>query len=438
MATEIRSFSLRRRRKIDKPKVRRSLTLGISELGAQGDGIAAGPVGPIYVPRTVPGDEVVAQVVGQKAESFELLKAGPDRREPPCPHFADCGGCALQHLSDDAYRAHKRKTLEDTFGKAGIELPAVEAVWGREASRRRTTVKARGRGKGALLGYQKAGSHQLTLIDRCLILTAGLQAVLPKVRDLASSILEPGEEASIALTEYENGIDVSIALDPDLYDNRRLKLLELLGLAAEASDFSRITINGEPALVARAPIIHFDGIAVTPPHDAFLQPGVEGENALRELVLSNRPARQHGRAVDLFSGCGTFSLPLARHFDVVAYESEGEQVIALERAARSAAVTNLKTVRRDLVREPLGDLELRKTDYVVLNPPRAGAKAQAEELARSNVPVITYISCNPGTLARDARVLCNGGYELTSITLLDQFVYSAHSECVVIFRKDQA
>lgn len=426
-----------KRRRFDAPKVRRSLTLEIIELGAQGDGIAKGPDGPVYVPRTVPGDEVNAQVVGQKAESFELVKAGPDRQDPPCPHFVDCGGCALQHLSRDAYRTHKMKTLEETFRKAGLELPAVNSVWGHEASRRRTTFKARGRGKGAVLGYQTTGSHHLVRVDRCLILTEGLQNALPDVRHLASSILAPGEEATIALTECENGIDVSITLDPDLYEERRLEVLEKLGSAAKTADIARITVNGEPALVARAPVVRFDGIAVSPPYNAFLQPGLEGENVLRELVLENRPEKKNGRAVDLFAGCGTFSLPLARSFDVIAYESEGAQVTALESAARVASLSSLKTVRRDLVREPLGDLELRKIDYVVLNPPRAGAKGQAEELARSKVSVITYISCNPGTLARDAKILQSGGYSLASMTLLDQFVYSAHSECIAIFTKDQ-
>lgn len=426
-----------KRRRSENAKIRRSLALRITGLGAQGDGIAEGPDGSVYVPYTVPGDEVRADIVGQRAESFELLASGPDRRDAPCPHFTRCGGCALQHLDPGAYRSHKVQILEDTFRKAGLELPDIKAVWGEETSRRRTTLKARGRAKGALLGYQKAGSHQLVQIEHCLILTESLQRALPNARRLASAILEPGEEATIALTEYENGIDVSITLDPDLYEDRRLKLLEVLGAEAETFDVTRITVNGEPALVARAPIVHFDGAAVTPPHDAFLQPTLGGEIALTELVLDNRPSVKGGRAVDLFSGCGTFSLPLTRYFDVIAYESEGEQVLALEAAARTASRFNLKTLRRDLVREPLGDLELRKIDYAVLNPPRAGARGQARELAKSSVPAITYISCNPGTLARDARILIEGGYVLTSMTLLDQFVYSAHSECVATFTKHQ-
>jgi 23S rRNA (uracil1939-C5)-methyltransferase len=426
-----------KKRRSTKPKVRRSLELEITELGAQGDGIATGPDGPIYVPRTVAGDKGVAQVVGNRAESFELATAGTDRRGAPCPHFDECGSCALQHLSQEAYRAHKILALEKTFRTAGLALPPISEFWGKEGSRRRATLKARGRGKGALLGYQKAGSHQLTSINTCLVLTKGLEAALPNVRQLASSILEPGEEASFALTEYENGIDISVTLDPDLYEDRRFKILAELGTAAEAFNICRITVNDEPALVIRAPAISFGGVNVSPPHDAFLQPGTESERALRTLVLDNRPEVEGGRAVDLFAGCGTFSLPLARHFDVIAYESIGAQVEALEKAAKSASLLNVKTVRRDLVREPLGDLELRKIDYAVLNPPRAGAKTQALELAKSKVSVITYISCNPGTLARDAKILHEGGYAITAVTLLDQFIYSAHSECVAIFTRPE-
>lgn len=418
--------------------MRRSLDLQITELGAQGDGIASGPDGPVYVPRSVVGDEGLAEVVGNRAESFARAVDGPDRRAAPCPHFEECGGCPLQHLSEEAYRTHKISVFEKTFRTAGLELPPVTVVWGQEASRRRTTFKARGRGKGAILGYQKAGSHQLTPIDQCLILTKGLGEALPNIRQLASSILEPGDEATLAVTEYENGLDISISMDSDLYEDRRFKILAELGAVAEAFDISRITVNDEPALVVRAPTISFGGVVVLPPHDAFLQPGVESEEVLRNLVVENRPMVEGGRAVDLFSGCGTFSLPLVHHFDVIAYESETPQVLALEQAAKTAALMNIKTVRRDLFREPLGDLELRKIDYAVLNPPRAGARAQVEELAKSKVSAITYISCNPGTLARDAVILRDGGYEMTTMTLLDQFAYSAHSECVATFKRPSA
>lgn len=424
-----------KRRRPEKPKVRRSLELQITELGAQGDGIASGPDGPVYVPRSVTGDEGVAEVVGNRATSFARTADGPDRREAPCPHFEECGGCALQHLSEEAYRTHKTSVFEKTFRTAGLDLPSVKAIWGEKASRRRTTFRARGRGKGAILGYQKAGSHKLTPINQCLILTKGLGEALPNIRQLASSILEPGDEAVIAVTDYENGLDVSIRLDADLYEERRFKILAELGAAAEAFDISRITVNEEPALVVRAPTISFGGVVVCPPHDAFLQPGAKSEDVLRNLVIENRPMIEGGHAVDLFSGCGTFSLPLAHHFDVIAYESETPHVLALEQAAKTAALMNIKTVRRDLFREPLGDLELRKIDYAVLNPPRAGAKTQVEELAKSKVSAITYISCNPGTLARDAVILRDGGYSMTSMTLLDQFVYSAHSECVATFAR---
>jgi 23S rRNA (uracil1939-C5)-methyltransferase len=437
---EIRNISLPRKRsrtrKQEKPKL---IDLEIDALGAAGDGIAFGEDGSrFYVPKTLRGDKVRASVIGQKAKSFELLAPSPQRAKAPCPYFSSCGGCALQHVSDEAYRAHKYQTLSHTFSQAGVKIPEIETIWGKAHSRRRTTLRARGRKAGAILGYQMVGSNKLADIAHCLVLDEVLNDAFPVIRQLASDILNPGEEASISMTQFGNGLEVSIEVEEGVFEDRRLDFLNALGLAADKHGFTGITLNGEPALRVRKPILTFGEKEVSPPHDAFLQPTRAGEAALTKRVMDNAPKEKGGLVVDLFAGCGTFSFPLAQHFDVIAYESEVGHIRAIEEGCRNNLITTLRAVRRDLFREPLGDLELRKVSYAVVNPPRSGAKDQAKALAKSSVSRVTYVSCNPGTLARDAVELLEGGYELTSLALLDQFMYSAHSECIAVFSKSAA
>jgi 23S rRNA (uracil1939-C5)-methyltransferase len=142
------------------------------------------------------------------------------------------------------------------------------------------------------------------------------------------------------------------------------------------------------------------------------------------------------RVADLFAGIGTFSLRLARSARIAAFDGDATAIAALESGARRA--TGLKPVtaaRRDLFASPLTPLELLPFDAVVFDPPRAGARSQAEQLAASAVPRVVAVSCNPATLARDARILIDGGYRLTGVTPIDQFLWSAHIEAVAVFER---
>ena len=176
------------------------------------------------------------------------------------------------------------------------------------------------------------------------------------------------------------------------------------------------------------------GVEVSLPPGVFLQASHESEAALAGLVKE-----AVGRAkwvADLFAGIGTFTFALAASAEVDAFEQAEEAIAALAGAAR--ATPKLKPVRthlRDLFRVPLTARELAPYDAVVLDPPRAGAKAQAEALAGSKVPKIVMVSCNPGTCARDLRILVDGGYCITCVVPVDQFLFSPHVELVAVLER---
>src|SRR5258705_2853201 len=169
------------------------------------------------------------------------------------------------------------------------------------------------------------------------------------------------------------------------------------------------------------------------PPESFLQPTKEGEAIVQELVREE--AGKAKRIADLFSGCGTFALALAEGRSVHAVDSAASQIEALAQAAKAGRAT-LTTDVRDLFRRPLLASELARFDAVVLDPPRPGATAQVQALARSAVRTVLYVSCNPASFARDARILVDGGYRLTRVVPLDQFLWSPHVELFARFTRD--
>jgi 23S rRNA (uracil1939-C5)-methyltransferase len=188
----------------------------------------------------------------------------------------------------------------------------------------------------------------------------------------------------------------------------------------------------EPIARRRPPLVRFAGIDVEPPPGAFLQPSVEGEQALAGLVSEAVGTRSP--LADLYAGCGSFTFPLAARAVVHAVDGDAAAIQALiAAAARASARVSSET--RDLARRPLLADELKRFQAVVFDPPRAGAAGQAEILATDGPPLVVAVSCNPATLARDARILANGGYNLVRATPVDQFPWSAHLETVAVFER---
>jgi len=211
-------------------------------------------------------------------------------------------------------------------------------------------------------------------------------------------------------------------------------LRQVLAQIAGTHDLARLSWGSDVVVTRRAPEQEFDGLRVTPPPGAFLQATTEGETALRNDVMQAIQGASH--VVDLFAGCGTFALPAARHARVHAVEGDGAMTAAIDKGWRGVAgLKQVTTEARDLFRQPLLEDELSAFDAAIIDPPRAGAEAQIAQLARSDIPVISHVSCNPTTFARDAATLVEAGYALTRLRVVDQFRWSVHAELVAEFRR---
>lgn len=405
----------------------------IEGLGGEGDGVAPGP---IYAPFTLPGERVRLAGRGDRRELVEVLEASPERVSPPCPHFGTCGGCALQHWEAGAYLAWKVERLIGTLARQHIEAEILPAVAAAPHTRRRLALHARqGKRDAARLGYKARKSWDLVEVSACEIADPRLVAAFPALARMAAPLFEhPKSAPTLHVTLTGAGVDVDISgverKSGGLSADARMRVAEAAGQA----DFARVTLDGEVAYLSRQPVVRFGAATVALPAGAFLQATPQAEAAMTAFVVE-QAAGAH-RIADLYCGAGTFTFPLASIAQVYAADFTPEAVRALSSATATApGLKSITAEARDLVRRPMLAEEMKKTDLVVFDPPRAGAAEQSAEIARSGVGRVIGVSCNPATFARDARTLIDAGFTLDRVLPVDQFLWSAHMELIGVFSR---
>jgi 23S rRNA (uracil1939-C5)-methyltransferase len=408
--------------------------LAISRLGHRGDGIADTPDGPVYVPYTLPGEVVTVEPVAGHPDRRHLVhveKPSHERAVPICKHFGQCGGCATQHWSLVEYHLWKRELVVEALSHAGLIAPVEPLVDAHGEGRRRAVLHAR-RGTHDVLevGFTAPRAHHIVAIDRCPILSRGLDGAIQAAWAIAE-ILKPADKPlDIQVTATDSGMDVDVRGSGTLSSGRTTTLANL----ADKHKLARLTRHGELVAQRSQPLLKVGRAHVPLPPGAFLQATAAGEAALARLVIAHVGAAKN--VADLFAGIGTFALRLAERARVSAADNEESAMKALERAA--ATTSGLKPVEtsvRDLFRRPFMAAELKAFDAVVFDPPRQGAEAQARELGLSNVATVVAVSCDATSFARDARILIDGGYKLSVVTPVDQFRYSFHVELVAKFER---
>lgn len=393
----------------------------IERLGHLGDGIANGPV---YVPRTLPGEVVEGEVVGGKMVAPRIVSPSPDRVAAPCRHYKGCGGCALQHASDGFVAEWKLGVVRAALEARGLSAPIRRIHTSPAGSRRRATFTGRRTKKGATVGFHAPSSDVIREVPECLLLRSALIDALPVLAEIVAVGGSRKGEMRLALTETETGLDLAITGGKPVDLALRQELISL----GNSGSIARLTWEGETLFVDRTPVLTFGTAPVTPPPGAFLQATAEGQAALLASVI-DALVDERGPIVDLFSGCGTFSLPLASKREVLAVEGDGDMLAALDDGWRHGkGLHKVTTERRDLFRRPLDADELARFAAAVIDPPRAGAEAQTFELAKARIAHVAMVSCNPVTFARDAALLTETGYRIAWIDVVDQFRWSPHVE----------
>ena len=410
-------------------------TVTIDGLGALGHGIAHTSEGPVYVPHALPGETVAIARNGSQGTVISRAKASSDRAEPICRHYDPdrdaCGGCSLQHLAELPYRDFKRNLGVEALRAKGLTPEVGPLATCGPGQRRRTVFSVRRTEKGLLLGFNRADTNHIVSIEECPVASPGITGRLEQIRYVAGALADGTGTFRLAVLETLSGLDLAAEGLRPLVEKQRRKVVEAV-LAQKG--IARVSVNGEVLVEPQRPVLDFGGVLVSPPPGAFMQATKEAEDAMAALVLAH--VGKAKRVLDLFAGSGTFALRLARTARVHAVEGEEKPLKALDQAARSTqGLKPVSVEKRDLFRRPLTAQELKAFDAVVFDPPRAGAEAQVRELARSGVKKIAAVSCNPLTLARDLKLLVDGGYGIRAVVPVDQFLWSPHVEAVALLER---
>jgi 23S rRNA (uracil1939-C5)-methyltransferase len=422
--------------------IQKSLT--VQELGQNGDGVVVADNQRLYIPYATPGDEVSLELGLTKKNryqvvNYEITKQGPNSAKPPCQHYGVCGSCQLQHLGNDVYRQYKRDKILNPLLFEGFENPAPiikEPIVLPPGLRRRANFNFRCLSHGVELGYHKYHSYELLTLEFCHILKPEIVSFMKPLLVVLGESFQPGFEGEVFITAAHNGLDVNV----EVRDKTPLTLeqRELWGKFANDNNLCRlsITLKGKEDFfcLKDTPYVLFDEVPVESNCRGFLQPSTEADQQLTKIVLDLLPMNPK-KIADLFCGRGTLSVPLSRFGPVDGYEMDEPALLALDKAAKNSQ-RPITTLYRDLFKTPLSDKELKQYDVVVIDPPRAGAEEQARLLATSSVPTLIYVSCNPLTFARDARILVEGGYHMETIQPLDQFRWTIHVEAIGKFTKN--
>ena len=410
----------------------------IIRIAAKGDGITASGR---FAWGAAPGDMLLED---------GSLEWGPHHVTPPCRHFGQCGGCQLQQLDEETLAQFVAARVGNASASQELDAQLIAPPQlSLPRTRRRASLKAVSSSGRVVLGYNEAKSARVVELAECSVLRPELADLLGPLRKL---LIQLGQDqaapkgrtkakagkhghvrlsADVELTWTDQGVDLGIkGLSAE-----GLPLTEALLDFARAHRLARITVDdGYGAVVVWEPepvTVTLSGVAVSFPPGSFLQATEDGELAL--ITATREWLAGAGSVADLFAGLGTFAFALAGpQTKVLAVEAARDASQACAAAAARAQVP-VHALHRDLFRNPLLADELNRFDAVVLDPPRAGAREQVERIAQSTVARVVYISCNPSSWAKDARMLVEAGYRLAELRPVGQFRWSTHVELASLF-----
>ena len=407
------------------------IKLKIEDLGASADGVAIVDDKKYYVPFSLAGEEVLVEKTNNRKKPnhyklIDLQKKAKNRIEPFCDKFAKCGGCSIQHLEVDSYKAWKSNILAVALKYQNIDTSLNPLKIVEQGSRRRISISYENFKGNIEFGFYEKFSRRIVDIENCPLLIKDLNDLLIPIRELLKEITTPRDSGHFMISKTDIGIDLAFCprKKPDLST-----VSQYFVEFANKHDIARITRAGKELIIERyKPQVQFAKTYIDFPSGAFLQPSKAGELLLLAEIIGK--IKKHNlktkKILDLCCGLGTFSLPLSEYGFVKAIDVFGASITSL----KSHSNIGLEVEERNLFTNPLVKHEIDGFDLAVINPPRCGADQQVTNLAASKISNVIYISCDVKTFAHDAKIMLNNGYQLLEVTPVDQFPYTNHLEVV--------
>lgn len=424
----------------------------IGKLAHDGRGIARINDKVVFVHGALPDERARVRVTRShrhfdEAGVVELLTRSPQRIEPRCPHFGTCGGCALQHLAPAQQIAAKQAVLADNFARIGkVEPqswlpPLADQPWGYRR-KGRLSVKWVEKKDKLLIGFREIDPRFIADLGECHTLLAEVGLRIGELATLVSSLDARRDIPQIEIAAGDDSVALVFRHLQPLVDADR----ERLRAFGERSGLAILLQSGGPdSVVALWP----DSVSLSfrlPAHEVdfafepldFIQVNAGMNAKMVDLAIDLLDPQPTDRVLDLFCGLGNFTLPIARRVtDVVGVEGEVALVRRSDANARRNGIVNATFFAADLFQDQRHqDWARRDYDKLLLDPPRSGAAEVLEYLPRKTTRRVVYVSCHPGSLARDAGILVRQhGFTLRQAGVMDMFPHTAHVESIALFER---
>lgn len=422
----------------------------VDRMSHDGRGIAQWNGKTLFVEGALTGERISARLVRDHARYAEarldkLIDAAPERVEPACAHYAECGGCQLQHFDSEQQVVFKQAAVLQQLELWGgvkpkhVLAPIRSAT---QAYRRRARLGVDYTEGEVTLGFRKRNSNQLVQVNLCTVLAPELNRLLAPLKNWLTELRAAEAVTHVELIQTEQATavvvrHVQLLTDVDLQSLSILSAELNFTVWLQGNDTSSLQdLSGQdvdPRLTYGLP--EYDLTLAFHPQD-FIQVNPEVNAQMVAQALQLLALKGSERVLDLFCGIGNFTLPLARGCaQVIGIEAVDSMVQRGRENAASLGIKNAQFVAANLL--TMSEHRLNQTcgkvDAVLLDPPRDGAKEIIDKLAQLSPKRIVYVSCNPATLARDAKVLLSAGYQLDSVGVLDMFPHTAHVESMALF-----
>ena len=413
----------------------------------------------VFIAYALPGETVRVQLSQQSSKfeqgySVELLsEPSPQRITPVCPHFAQCGGCSMQHIHPDEQIRLKQEMLQSHLDHfAGISpeswLPALRSE--REDYRHKARIGVRyfAKHNKLVMGFREAQTNKLSSIQSCKVLDQQLDAALPKVYDLLCGLNGRAEIGHLELVKGSSEIAMLLHLTGKLGADDQQRLIQFAQdqqwqLYLQSAVTDQIKRIDQPDAASE---LHYefaaDDLKFTFHPTDFIQVNAEVNQKMVALACELLDLKPGETVLDLFCGLGNFSLPMARRVGVsgkvVAVEGSQTMVQRGTENAQNNRIDNVTFYSQDLTKDFSQKTWANQGfDALLIDPPRAGAELVMHYLPNFGAKRIVYVSCNPATLARDAGILAKHGYVLKKAGVIDMFTHTGHVESIALFEKNQ-
>ena len=443
-------MSRRRRRKFS----RDPFEAGVEDLSHDGRGVATHEEKKVFIHGALPGERVMARLTDRKrhfdeGEALEILESSPDRIEPECPHFGQCGGCSLQHLHPERQIEYKDRTLRQNLARIGkVEpeawwAPLTGPLWGYRR-RARLSVRYVHKKERVLVGFRERYGAFVADMQSCAVLKPSIAAQL---ENLAATILTMDAKRAIPQIEVACGDEQDALVFRHLEPLSEQDLEALRNFARNSGIAVLLQPKGPSSIVALEPssvelsfALPDFGVKLAFGPSDFVQVNGAMNRRMVERAVSLLDPGEDDRVLDLFCGLGNFTLPIAtRAGGVVGVEGDAELVRKGSENARRNGLENAVFFMADLNAEPGGAPWLKKGyDKVLVDPPRSGAEFILPHIAASGAWRLVYVSCHPASLARDAGILVREhGFRLKGAGVMDMFPHTGHVESIALFERER-